>query len=520
MKSIREDYKQTLVEENGLLDATFFNDILSSNSPSYKKEETNNTAQYAVSVLHSINVRGFKSDDEIHKQLIRYFELPCDNNGLCRLNDSLYAEIFRNILKLKKARAGLIFMSKSGWRKFKKENFKDFALAFVKLFLKTATPGLTVIDRVFHDLLESNSFEEAILSNEYMQFNDCMYKIQTGEKLPFSFDVVPRIKYNLSMCDSGPVSTPPPKFADFVQQITAQDEEYEKFLYRFLARLVSPIDYGDYNGAILYGSGSNGKSILLYLIKNLYQSEDISTKNLSDLNNRFGRSGLDSKHIIISHESTKVTPNSLALSTLKSILTDKHLYIEEKGKDGRDAYVDLKVVMASNEKIKFDKENQSAMKRRILVLPFKHVVPEEEKDIKLLDKLLEEKNEIMAYLMHIMTKHESELKTLRLPQVVRTECDSWFSNTNSLVTNKPDHEVKVTNWIKNNLTFDGENRILQGDLLEKIKAEVSDTISPQTINKVLREKFNAKDQQSNGNRYWKNVSYKTKKLISPFEKFK
>lgn len=71
MKSIREEYKQTLVEENGLLDDTFFNDLLPHDSP--YKEETQNTTQYAVSVLHSIDVRGFKSDDEIHKQLVRYF---------------------------------------------------------------------------------------------------------------------------------------------------------------------------------------------------------------------------------------------------------------------------------------------------------------------------------------------------------------------------------------------------------------------------------------------------------------
>lgn len=517
MMSIREEYKQTLVEENGLLDETFFNDLLPHVS-SYK-EETQNTTQYAVSVLHSIDVRGFKSDGEIHKQLVRYFELPCDNNGQCRINDSIYTVMFHKIFKLKKARAGLIFMSKSGWRVLKAEDFKDFALAFINLFLKTNTPGLHIIDRVFDALLEGNGYPEASLSNEYMQFNDCMYKIKTGEKLPFSFDVVPRIKYNLSMCDSEPISTPPPKFADFIQQITARDDEYEKFLYRFLARLVSPMDYGDYNGAFLYGSGSNGKSILLYLIKNLYQEEDISTKNLSDLNNRFGRSGLDRKHMIISHESSKVSPNSLALSTLKSILTDKNLHIEEKGKDGRDAQVDLKVIMASNEKINFDKENQAAMKRRVLVLPFKYVVPEEDRDLELLNKLLEEKNEIMAYLMHIMTSHHAELKTLKLPTTVQEACDIWFSSTNTSVTNKPEQEVLVTNWINNNLTFGGENRILQGDLLEKIKAEVSDTISPQTINKVLREKFNAKDQQSNGNRYWKDVSYNTKKLIHPFERF-
>lgn len=353
-----------------------------------------------------------------------------------------------------------------------------------------------------------------------MQFNDCMYKIQTGEKLPFRFDVVPRIKYNLSMCDSGPVSTPPPKFADFVQQITAQDEEYEKFLYRFLARLVSPMDYGDYNGAFLYGSGANGKSILLELIRSFYQKEDVSTKNLTDLNSRFGRSGLDRKHMIISHESSKVPPSSTALSTLKSILTDKNVHIEEKGEDGRDAHVDLKVMMASNEKITFDQENQVAMKRRIVVLPFTYIVPAEQRDPNLLDKLKEEREEIMAFLMTMMSDEKNNIKPLSFPKVVQEACGIWFSSTNTSVTNKPEQEFLVTNWITRNLNINHkDNRVLQSDLTKRIREEVSNTISPQTVNKVLREKFDVHDQQSNGERYWRNISFKSNKVISPFEKF-
>src|SRR5699024_8141276 len=180
----------------------------------------------------------------------------------------------------------------------------------------------------------------------------------------------------------------------FIKQVVEGDKEYEEFVYQMIGYIISPVNTDHYNGIFLYGPGSNGKSVILELISSFFFETDVSLKNLSSFISRFDLSGHDKTQIIISHESTSVKSNSIALSALKSILADGKVHIEEKGKDGRDAEVELKAVMATNEKIYFSKENLRDMSRRIDVLPFKNVVTEEDRDYDFKKKMIYYSNDI------------------------------------------------------------------------------------------------------------------------------
>ena len=526
MFSIKDDHMLTLRKYRGMILTDFFQDLTLSNSKKSpeisleNKKVVHDKSQYAVQTLYEFGVRGYKKDAEIQSQLAKFFELPNGQGGLYKVQDVHLTWIFRSTLKLKRYRSYLIYMGENGWTRLDKGTFKSFSIAFISLFLKSNIPSFPMLEQVYNELQEDKEIPVARETNEYMQFNDCMYDIKTGGKVPFSHEIVPRISYDLSMAEVSVSKSPPSRFKQFIQQIVNQDEEYEQFMYKLLAQLISPLNSGQYNGAFLYGSGANGKSILLDLIRNFYKKSDISTKNLSALNSRFGLSDLDKKHIIISHESSKVSANSNAMSALKNILTDRFVHIEEKGKDGRDADVELKVVMATNEKLHFDRESQAAMKRRIVILPFKYVVPEEERNPDLLRELLEEKAEIMSFFLHLMTESVNNVQKLQFPSVVQETCDEWFSATQGVVTKKPDQEFLVTKWIERNLFFKKEDARLTCKVLrDKIKNEVAEDVSSQTINRIMQEKFAASVQQSNGERFWKGVTYRNNKVVNPFHKF-
>src|SRR5699024_10813941 len=312
-------------------------------------------------------------------------------------------------------------MSEQGWQRMDKESFSEFVVAFISVFFNTNLPARSVISLTFDSLIQSSKIPKAQTSNRYMQFKDCMFDIDTGKLLVFTERIVPRIRYDLELGDIQPTEEPPKQFSTFIKQVVEGDKEYEEFVYQMIGYIISPVNTDHYNGIFLYGPGSNGKSVILELISSFFFETDVSLKNLSSFNSRVVLSALDQKQIIISHESTSVKSNCIALSALKSIVADGKVHIEEKGKDGRDAEVELKAVMATNEKIYFSKENLRAMSRRIVVLPFKNVVTEEDRDPDLKKKLLDERTEIMAFLLSKIQEVSAPGFQWNPPDIVKEE---------------------------------------------------------------------------------------------------
>lgn len=516
MCSIKNDYKQTIIDHWQLIDIEQLRYIVQSDI--HGKVNSSSKREYAIEVLEALGIQCSKVDIDIQKTLGKFFELKFIQNDQYKIQEVQFTMIFEKLLKLQKYRKSLIYMSEQGWQRLDEERFQEFVVAFISIFFNANLPTRAVIKQTFSSLIQSSKIGDAQISNRYMQFKDCMFDVETGQVLEFNEEIIPRIKYNLELGNLQPAKEPPKRFSNFIRQIVEGDKEYEEFLYKMIGYIISPVNTDHYNGIFLYGPGANGKSLLLSIIHSFFNDTDVSLKNLSSFNNRFGLSGLDQKKIIISHESAKVNSNSLALSTLKNILADGKVHIEEKGKDGRDAEVELKAVMATNEKIYFSKENLQAMSRRIVVLPFKYVVAEEDRDPDLQEKLLEERTEIMAFLLSKIEEVSAPGFQWKLPDIVAEEQAEWFNIQNAHVTKNPPAEAKVTNWINQNITKKADSRIAANELKDKIGKDIADEISPQLINKILKEKYEIKPQKSNGKRYWKGIDFKGNNVISPFHK--
>ena len=101
--------------------------------------------------------------------------------------------------------------------------------------------------------------------------------------------------------DYNPVATCP-VFEKMLDLILGADEELKKALYEFIGYILSGDDCWAQKALLLSGGGSNGKSTLINVIKELIGSENSVPLQMSDLSSEYNRAKIDGKLAVLSEE--------------------------------------------------------------------------------------------------------------------------------------------------------------------------------------------------------------------------
>lgn len=176
----------------------------------------------------------------------------------------------------------------------------------------------------------------------------------------------------------------------------------------------------------MVGPGANGKSVALDIIESLLGKPNVSNLSLSDLTNApEKRVGMEGKLLNISTETgTNVRADVAKLLTAGEPVAIKHLY--------EDPFTtrDYGQFMASfNEYPR--PEITLAFKRRLIVLPFDCVIPDEEQDKELTEKLLKELSGILNWVIQAMSGL-MERKAFTTSQVCQQALDQYFMQSDSV----------------------------------------------------------------------------------------
>lgn len=147
---------------------------------------------------------------------------------------------------------------------------------------------------------------------------------------------------------------------------------------------------------ILTGEGSNGKSTLLDVIKELIGKENISSVSLGELGQRFKTAELYGKLANIGDDISNnyIDDNSL----FKKLVTGETVNVERKGKDPFDYNNYSKLIFSANEIPRIN-DTSNGLKRRLVLIPFKAKFSKNDPDFDpfIKDKLLS--NEALEYLL-------------------------------------------------------------------------------------------------------------------------
>jgi len=174
-----------------------------------------------------------------------------------------------------------------------------------------------------------------------------------------------------------------PIFMEFLEK-SALQKEIPIIQTMFGYCLHSGVEYQKW--FMLYGKGSNGKSVLLDVLSAMLGEENVSGVTLQKLvDNRFAYARLKGKRANISSEvGCEMIKDT---SVLKGLVSGDAMFAENKGVDGFNMKNSAKLIYSANILPKMSEYSDGNM-RRIVLLHFTKDINEEDRDVLLTSKIV------------------------------------------------------------------------------------------------------------------------------------
>lgn len=237
-------------------------------------------------------------------------------------------------------------------------------------------------------LLSTNLVDQSFFGKDnagYINFKNGVLRLEdrtlTEHSPAFGFGYVLPYDYNPNAkC---------PEFDKMMDNVTLNDKDMQNLLLEFVGYSISGLraSFGA-KALILTGTGSNGKSTFLNILKMLVGTDCFSTVTLEDMadaNNRFSMVGR------LFNICEEVEENELKKGTsiFKSIVTGANMMVKKLYSDTISMRIDTKLILSCNE-LPSSKENTYAIYRRMLIVPFN---AQFKKEFGVVDKHIEERVE-------------------------------------------------------------------------------------------------------------------------------
>ena len=189
----------------------------------------------------------------------------------------------------------------------------------------------------------------------------------------------------------------PTRFIDFLEEVSMQDEEIQCRIKEAIGYLLSPINAG--KCFFVMGTAPNsGKSTLGNLLLKLIGEEFVISRSTSQIGERFSLGDIQGKLLNMSMDLPKGKLTSAAVAAIKQITGGDRISTEQKYEKMREIQSNMRFLFASNHPVTIPAaDDDDAFWDRMVIIPFMRTIPKERANTKILDKLLEEKDEIISY---------------------------------------------------------------------------------------------------------------------------
>lgn len=235
-------------------------------------------------------------------------------------------------------------------------------------------------------------------NDHYLVVENGTVDLKTGQLLdhnPENYSTMRApVKYN-------PESEAPTRFLQFLDEIFDGDAALMDYVHRLLGYCLTG-ETREHEFYILYGSGGNGKSVLINLLKRLLDeyTGEVSVGALAhradgDKPNSTLLQAKDCR-ILITNESDKDA--RLNTSLIKQISAGDEICPRALRKANEHFVPHMKILWVTNHIPKLD-WNDGGMERRIRLIPFPVTIPKEKRDFNLPDNLWEEREAILKWLV-------------------------------------------------------------------------------------------------------------------------
>lgn len=227
-----------------------------------------------------------------------------------------------------------------------------------------------------------------------INFANCILDIHTGEQREHS----PKyLSTNQIPCNFVPYATieDAPFFKKVMDDVFGDDYITRDFMLSFMGAVISNVKGWRFKKCLLcVGPGNSGKSLTREMLMHLIGLENCVSIDLKKLNERFGTSALYTKRLAGSGDMAYVELPEV--HTLKQLTGGDELFAEFKGKDSFTFRYNGLIWCNCNRLPYFRSDRGKHVYERFLIVHFPNIIPPEERDPLLLDKLLAEKDAIAS----------------------------------------------------------------------------------------------------------------------------
>ena len=148
---------------------------------------------------------------------------------------------------------------------------------------------------------------------------------------------------------------------------------------------------------ILVGKGNSGKSVLKNFLTKLIGLRNCSNIDLERMEDRFGKVNLLNKRLVGSNDMSFVKTKELGV--FKQAVAGDPIYAEYKGENGINFIFNGVLWFCCNDFPLFGGDKGSHVYDRFVIIKCDNVIPEEQRDKKLVEHLMEEKDYIVSLLV-------------------------------------------------------------------------------------------------------------------------
>ncbi|MBR5317424.1 MAG: hypothetical protein IKU39_05980 [Lachnospiraceae bacterium] len=302
---------------------------------------------------------------------------------------------------------------------------------------------------------EAEQYATFIYNRRYLSFNNCTLDLRTMKTLPHS----PFLNSTNYLGYDYDETAKCPLWEDTLNKIFLGDKAViESFREMFGCFLIHGKGQGVDKLFILYGNGSNGKSLCTNVIKDVLTEKNCSAKEFANIGQKFSLSTIYDKFVNISSENQKVITDT---AIYKAIASSDSVDIERKYQDSYSAVPYVKLVCSTNKLPQFN-DDSNGMLRRIHIFNFKarfvdnnngYVLGKNEflKDHTLFEKLHEERAGILNWALIGTQRLLNNDYVFSMPTAVRRYNEDFALNLNpvkifldSCISNKQGNRIKTT----------------------------------------------------------------------------
>ena len=245
-----------------------------------------------------------------------------------------------------------------------------------------------------------------------------------------------------------PVTTPE-RWLTFLLEIFAGDEELIGFMKRMLGMSISG-DVSEQLLFIMYGVGANGKSVMLDTVAHVMGDYfGLAAPDLLASSKHEGHptslADLQGRRLVVGSETEEEAP--LKLQRVKQLTGDATVKARRMREDFYTFKRTHKLAIVTNNKPRVT-EDTEAVWRRLRLIPFDTVISEDQRDLKLLDKLKGEAPAILAWLAAGCV--EWQRQGLGEPEAVRLATAAYREQSDPVADFVHEScEVDPDGWISN-----------------------------------------------------------------------